>query len=225
MIAKILPFSPRRAAKCLRLIPILGILAAALVSSPRPSTAAIYTDVDSHFTLIGTVGHSSFSNPTVTYTATYQSDQNLTNVKLLFPFAYQIDVDSVGTNQFPWNNSTKKWENGGNSLSIYGVSGQSLLALMSNSDVPLTDPAPPAPLGAETVLGTDTVPLVSVGNFTAFTNKVVSFDVLSAPGSSSILYPSIAGFFVTPEPGTFVIFGCGLVGLLVGGYRRRRAKA
>ena len=222
------PAAARPAAKDFSLAAAFCI-AAFLLAATRASASPIYHDIDNHFSPQLNLLNDP-TNPTLwTYNIVVTSDQTFQNVNLVFPFAYQIDrLPPHTTSQtiYPWNNSARDWENGGNSIAIYGVNSQNLLALMSDTDIPLTDSQQPVSTASPgTILATDSVPMLFLGDFVANVPKSFSFEVLTGPNS---IKHQVTGFYVeqtsgtnVPEPGGFALLAGGSLVLLAFAVVRR----
>ena len=193
-----------------------------LLTTARASATPIYHDVDAHFA--PHFGSNFIEDPTNPhlwhYHVVVSSDQTYSNVSLVFPFAYQINLLPPSTTQqtiFPWNDTTHEWENGLNSIAIYGVSSQNLLTQMSDTDIPLIDSQPPITGFPASIQTTDMVPRIFLGAFSAGVQRNVDFDVLT--GLPSIKH-QVSGFYVVdtsapvPEPSGFALLLGGATALL-----------
>ena len=159
--------------------------------------------------------------------ASNTGSQTYNDVNLVEQFVWDNANIPGSENALTWNTSGGTWGlvEPAENFAISNVTGAGTLNPVlfsldrSNVNTPLSYPAP---YGGQlaTILSTDSVPDIELGNFGPGVSKVFT---LTCP--SNISNPAAVGFFVAvPEPSTFALLAVGGAGLLGYGWRRRRAK-
>jgi hypothetical protein len=198
-------------------------LAALAISLATTSSSAALISIESDLTsLTGnintTLGQDTY-NLTVTFAHSHQ------NVHLILPFAYSTVLSGstiISGTALPWDNTNKKWTDGsGKEITAYGVNGQNSLVLMSDTNLALTDPDPAPGATAATILSTDSVSILPVGNVVASTPYAFSFQIAYLPTNMPNL---VSGSFVVPEPGTLALLGLGGLGVFGRAFRAQRSR-
>lgn len=181
-------------------LPALGALV--VLAMGISASGALWTDIDPNFTIISY--SAPFTAPT-TYTIVAHNDtaSNYTDVHFVVPFHFGIDaLPPTIAQSYSWNNSNSRWEFGAGSIAMFGVGGQNDLVLMSDTDIPLTYAIPgPIPGGSTSILSTDLVPIIPIGDIAAGETFTFHLAVDFAP---TPIKSQGEGFFVVaavPEPG------------------------
>lgn len=192
-----------------------------LLAASLNASAALWTNVDPQFTVSGYIDIGTAVPGLFQHQITAVSNTSYNGVQFAIPYAYEIDElppNTTSATAYPYVDANKDWESGPKSLKIYNIQSQTGLVLMSDTDIPLNDNLTPPNVNSS-ILATDSVPLIPIGNVTA--NVPFVFNVYSQ-ASDVDLHRLFTGFFVVPvpEPSTLTLFAVGAMGLFA---RRRRA--
>lgn len=195
---------------------LLAALLLALHSSPAQAVITHY-NVDSQTlpggpAVLSATGTPTFSAGVITYPlkVTNTGASTLTDVRFLLQF---VNVNAPST-ILTFNDGTDTWSNG---TDTYSFISSGILTqggggfLMADTNAPLTFP------GFGTLVATDTVPQVLVGNL----GPGASFPFTIQANSTTAVTDIIGSFVSTPEPSTFVLLGLGAVAFVATRLRKR----
>ncbi len=200
---------------------VSAMLMAALALSARASTfQMVDAQTNSGDMVLNYFGGASYNAGqwTIPLQASNTGSQTYNDVNLVEQFVWD---NSNGTNELPlaWSTANQNWTNSvPETFAMSNATGGTLTPfLLSDANTPLTWSKTGNP---ETVLSTDVVPAIALGNFGPGATQNFTLTCPASPGFP----PDVVGFFVAvPEPLTVALLAVGGVALL--GYRWRRRRA
>jgi len=195
------------------------VLALFLASPVR--AAILWQNIDSDFQILNGLDLNPSDPKTYTIQVKNISANNYTNVHIVIPFQWNLDVINettvTGAVAGTWDNTGAKWDNGGYGIKI---TNYAYLTQMSDTDIsmswPLTVPDVYMAVNAS-INGTDSVPNVYVGDLNSGQTVSFNVDIDFTPG---FVPTEFTGYFVkpVPEPTTIGLLAISAMGLLI---RRR----